>query len=69
MLSDSTILVRFYIVLVKRKRVLSSEKLWAEATNVKYKKLLKKMLNNIGFTIDPCGSPDWKLLLILFLLS
>ena len=57
-LSGSRILIRFSIVLSNLERVLSSAKLRAEATNIKWKKSLKKMLNKIGPTIEPCGTPD-----------
>ena len=69
-LSDFRIPIRFAIVLGKLKKVLSywstAAKLWAEAANVKYEKSLKTSSNSIGPTIYRSGTPDSKLLLILF---
>ena len=57
-LSGSRILIRLSIVLGKLERVLSSAKLKAKATSVKWKKLLKKVLSKIGPKVDPEGIPD-----------
>ena len=72
-LSDSRILIRFFIVLAKPERVLSSPKLSVKETIIKYKELLKKILNKIGSTIDPYGTPDIisskALVVLLFMLN
>ena len=69
-LSDSRIPIRFAIVLEKLKKVLSylwtAAKLWAEVANVKYEKSSKTTSNSLGPTIYRSGTPDSKLLLILF---
>ena len=57
-LSGYRILIRLSIVLGKLERLLSSAKLKAKATSVKWEKLLKKVLNKIGPTADPEGIPD-----------
>ena len=57
-LSRSRILIRLSIVLGKLERVLSTAKLKAKVTSVKWKKLLKKVFNKIGPTVDPEGIPD-----------
>ena len=69
LLSDSRILIRFFIVSAKLERALFSAKLWAESANIKKEESLKKMINQIGPTIELCGTPDVissKVLLMLF---
>ena len=66
-LSDSKMLTRLFTFLAKLNKVLSLAKLWTDTLHRKKKKLLMKILNKIGPTIEPCGTPDvivWKLLFI-----
>ena len=56
---DSKMLTRFFTVLAKLDMVLSSAKLQTDTLHSKKKKLLKKILNKIGPTIEPCGTPDF----------
>ena len=72
LLSDSKMLTRFFTVLAKLDKVLSSAKLWTDTLHRKKKKSLKKILNKIGPTIEPCGTPDfivWKLLFMLLIFT
>ena len=60
------------MLFAKAVNVLSFAKLWALANSVTQKKSLKKQLNRIGPTIDPCGTPEItfrKSLLILLILT
>lgn len=57
-LSDSRMITRFSIILANFEKVLSSGKSWAEATNIKIEKVVEKMLNRVGPTIDRCRTPD-----------
>ena len=71
LLSDSKMLTRFFTVLAKLDKVLSSAKLWTDTLHRKKKKSLKKILNKTGPTIEPCGTPDfvvWKFCLCYYVL-
>ena len=64
LLSDSRTNFKFLISDSNARRELSSPKLCTLALSMKWKKYLKKQLNNLWMTMDPLGTPEmtfWKL--------
>ena len=64
---------RLFTALAKLEKVLSSAKLWTDTHYTgKRKESLKKKLNKIVPTTEPCGTPDfivWKLLFVLLIFT
>ena len=58
-LLDCKMLARLYMVLAKFDKVLSSANLGTDILHRKKKKLLKKILNQIGPIIKPCDTPNF----------